>query len=239
MGASASSSRLFMGFPVRSPISDLFQGTIYITLGCSRSPVTVAVLKSTRSAVPGAFWPAAWGARLAAAVRGGAGVPAGAGAPRAAALAPDDPGDVSARGSPASICAVDFVGPRIEPLGAGVAGTEGGDGATGAVSCAAAAPPAKPAAADQTKSQLKGFMPKFMKLPSSQPGPRHRRVYAIPPPNRRPACFHRQFECSARTARALFAARRDTNRTERLDSDRQARNLVQWLSYAGKPLRPL
>src|SRR5580704_9371695 len=38
-----------MGLPARSPISDRFQGTIYMTFGCSRSPVTVAVPNSSRS----------------------------------------------------------------------------------------------------------------------------------------------------------------------------------------------
>ena len=56
-GARASSSRLFMGLPDRSPISDFFHGTIYMTLGCSRSPVTVAVPNSSRSAAA-AFCPA-------------------------------------------------------------------------------------------------------------------------------------------------------------------------------------
>src|ERR1700738_491090 len=47
-----------MGLPARSPISDRFQGTIYMTFGCSRSPVTVAVPRSNRSILLGAdFWP--------------------------------------------------------------------------------------------------------------------------------------------------------------------------------------
>ena len=108
-----------MGLPDRSPISELFHGTMYMTFGCSRSPVTVAVFSSSRSTPPGGFWPAALGVRATgwapAAGLPAAGVPA-AGAPEAgpeAALdVPEAPpgadGEVVARGSPASICAVDF-----------------------------------------------------------------------------------------------------------------------------------
>src|SRR5882762_7230332 len=104
-GAKASSNRLFIGLPDRSPISELFHGTMYMTFGCSRSPVTVAVFSSSRSTPPGGFWPAALGARATGwvpadgeAVLDGLEAPPGAG------------GAVLARGSPASICAVDFDG---------------------------------------------------------------------------------------------------------------------------------
>src|SRR5260370_36040 len=46
-----------MGLPARSPISDRFQGTMYMTFGCSRSPVTVAVPNSSRSPLGVDFWP--------------------------------------------------------------------------------------------------------------------------------------------------------------------------------------
>jgi hypothetical protein len=118
---------------------------MYITLGCSRSPVTVAVPKFNRSvapgAVPGAFCPGPAFAALDAAdgpepeaaapleaFAGGvlAGLPVDAGAEGDAAP------EVLARGSPASICAVD--------LGAGLAAGGGGLWAGAGVSCAAAAP---------------------------------------------------------------------------------------------------
>src|SRR6202161_1809476 len=101
-----------MGLPESSPISDLFQGTIYMTLGCSRSPVTVAVPNSNRSAAvdlppcavpagacaPGAAPPEEW------AVDGrGAGAWAGCAAGAGAAS------EVMARGSPASLWALDGV----------------------------------------------------------------------------------------------------------------------------------
>src|ERR1700690_3476088 len=79
-----------MGFPARSPRSDFFQGTIYMTLGCSRSPVTVAVPNSSLSDAPGFFWTVPAGGR--AAVAGG----------RAAAGGRE----VLALGSPASDCGV-------------------------------------------------------------------------------------------------------------------------------------
>jgi hypothetical protein len=37
-------------------MSDRFHGTMYMTLGCSRSPVTVAVPKSSLSAFVADFW---------------------------------------------------------------------------------------------------------------------------------------------------------------------------------------
>src|SRR5450631_3239681 len=73
-----------MGFPAKSPISDFFHGTMYMTFGCSRSPVTVAVPNSSRSEAPGGFCPGPEDARAA--------------APAAR--------DVLARGSPASDCAL-------------------------------------------------------------------------------------------------------------------------------------
>src|ERR1700730_5290527 len=47
-----------MGLPRISPISDRFQGTTYMTFGCSRSPVTVAVPKLSRSVLGADFGPA-------------------------------------------------------------------------------------------------------------------------------------------------------------------------------------
>jgi hypothetical protein len=70
--------RLFMGLPDKSPISDFFHGTMYMTLGCSRSPVTVAVPKFSRSAAPGAFGA---GAAFAAALGAADGPEAAAGVP--------------------------------------------------------------------------------------------------------------------------------------------------------------
>src|SRR5450631_651165 len=88
-----------MGFPAKSPISDFFHGTMYMTFGCSRSPVTVAVPNSSRSEAPGGFCPGPEDARAA--------------APAAR--------DVLARGSPASDWAV--------ALGGFAAGAEAGAGA--------------------------------------------------------------------------------------------------------------
>lgn len=121
-----------MGLPDKSPISDFFQGTMYMTLGCSRSPVTVAVPKFNRSAAPGALDAgAAFDAAL-----------GGAGATGAGGDGVGDP-EVLARGSPASICAVD--------LGAGLA-VGGAEACAGTVSCAAAKPQ-RPADTAPTKSQ--------------------------------------------------------------------------------------
>src|SRR5882757_952733 len=137
-GAKISSTRLFMGLPARSPISERFQGTIYMTLGCSRSPVTVAVPRSSRSVLGAAFWPDPEAA--------GAARPAD---PRAACAPPVDgpdtaggagavagPFDVSARGSPASDCAVDWGGFAAGAAGAGATGA--GAAAAGAVGVAGA-----------------------------------------------------------------------------------------------------
>src|SRR5579862_4996986 len=104
-----------MGLPDKSPMSDLFHGTIYMTLGCSRSPVTVAVPSSSRSTpplplaaacpwgAPGAA-PACWDA--AAADPGRAPGAPGAAAGEVAALGSPASlcGEVLARGSPASLC---------------------------------------------------------------------------------------------------------------------------------------
>src|SRR5216684_8571784 len=128
-----------MGLPLRSPISDRFHGTTYMTFGCSRSPVTVAVPKSSRSVLgadfwpdpePGAGWPAAAGV---AGVRpvDGAGAADGAGAGDAPGAAAGSL-DVSARGSPASDCAVAWLG-----LTEGAAGVAAG----GAACCCATAGP--------------------------------------------------------------------------------------------------
>src|SRR5580704_16223781 len=122
-----------MGLPARSPISDRFQGTIYMTFGCSRSPVTVAVPNSSRSILAaddfgpdpgpaGASLPT--GARAAGARRtNGAGAADGAGA---AADAGSVAGwfDVSARGSPASDCAVARAGFTEDGAGAGGGGAD-------------------------------------------------------------------------------------------------------------------
>src|SRR5882757_3082488 len=130
-GAKISSTKLFMGLPARSPISERFQGTIYMTLGCSRSPVTVAVPRSSRSVFGAAFWPDPEAA--------GAARPAD---PRAACAPPvDGPDaaggagavagsfDVSARGSPASDCAVDWGAFAAGAAGAAAAGAVGVAGA--------------------------------------------------------------------------------------------------------------
>src|ERR1700744_4215036 len=109
-----------MGLPERSPISDFFHGTIYMTLGCSRSPVTVAVPNSKRSvavdlapaAVPAdACEPAAGrgAGPLAGAPGGAAGDDAGAAAGGAAAGS-GGASEVMARGSPASLWALDCDG---------------------------------------------------------------------------------------------------------------------------------
>src|SRR5260370_37164198 len=119
-----------MGLPVRSPISDRFQGTIYMTFGCSRSPVTVAVPNSSRSILGADFWPdpppgapeRPSDARAACARRvdgaGAAeGVADGAGA-GAGGL------DGSARGSPASDCAVSWAGFTRHASGVAVGGAD-------------------------------------------------------------------------------------------------------------------
>ena len=64
--------------PARSPISDFFHGTMYMTFGCSRSPVTVAVPNSSRSTAAGFRGrPAGRGPRAAGAAAGLAGLRAG------------------------------------------------------------------------------------------------------------------------------------------------------------------
>src|SRR5580692_4405440 len=109
-----------------------------MTLGCSRSPVTVAVPRSIRSALEADFWPdpepgTAWSAEVRAAVAGWPddGVAAAGGGPPAAGfVAAERPVasgfaglEVSARGSPASDCAVALDGLPVEagvaPDGAG------------------------------------------------------------------------------------------------------------------------
>src|SRR5580658_5544562 len=88
-----------MGLPPMSPMSDFFQGTIYMTLGCSRSPVTVAVPKSSRSTPLGGLGaPLAGALAVAGAAAGAAGTAGAAG------------WEVSARGSPASAWALVLTG---------------------------------------------------------------------------------------------------------------------------------
>src|SRR5450631_2391541 len=90
-----------MGLPDRSPMPDFFHGTMYMTFGCSRSPVTVAVPNSSRSAPAGAFWGGPAAGRPAGTVR-----------------------EVLTRGSPASDWAVAFAG--FAAAGVGVLGAAAG-----------------------------------------------------------------------------------------------------------------
>jgi hypothetical protein len=122
---------------------------MYMTFGCSRSPVTVAVPNSRRSVVPGAFEvdPAA----VPRAVCVGAGAAAG--------------WEVLARGSPASDWAVALAGlavaagAAVSAAGAAVSAAGAGAGVEAAGCCALAALIANPSA------KLKAVVIKFMRAP--------------------------------------------------------------------------
>src|ERR1700692_1745942 len=123
-----------MGLPPRSPISDRFQGTTYMTFGCSRSPVTVAVPKSSRSVLGAGFWPAGGRGSVARDFDGAGGV---AGSFDAGWF------EVSTCGSPASDCAVGRAAFAEGAAGAvweGAAGADaaGAAGAAGGAACCCA-----------------------------------------------------------------------------------------------------
>src|SRR6202167_6666080 len=119
-----------MGLPPMSPTSDFFQGTMYMTFGCSRSPVTVAAPIASRSTALGALGAALAGAWAAAGAAGAAGW------------------EVFARGSPASAWASVFTGLVTVVLAAGAGACTA---AGGAGRCAAA----MPMAGEHTMGELK------------------------------------------------------------------------------------
>ena len=204
---------------------------MYMTLGCSRSPVTVAVPSSSRSILGADFGPAfglrrraaCWplrrrprrirlrlaGLRLGGCLarlgrrRGGLGV---------------------GRRGCAGACAAHS--PRVARRGfAGRGGAGGG--------CAAAGLDI----AQINAIKLKVLVAVLMLAPSWRPVPARRRVCAIPPPSRQLACSRRRSRGSARIRRAPFAAVQGINRRARPSSDAPERNSVQRLSYADRRLR--
>src|SRR5260370_10632697 len=117
-------------------MSDRVQGTTDRPFGCSRSHVTVAVSKLSRAVVGADFWPADARAACAPAVDGAGaadGVADGVGAVAGSF-------DVSARGSPASDCAVGWAGFTDGAAGAAAGGAAGAaaGGAAGAAAGGAA-----------------------------------------------------------------------------------------------------